>query len=218
MPPKVKICGVTKADEIRHLDNHGVTYAGLWHGIPNGKYNLSLSELESLSSIPVKNIIFTLVTMKNDLTFLKKSSARRNIGAVQLHGFTLPKVIKQLKNELGSETLIFKVIHIKNNQCLEEGFIERYIDSGVDVLVIDSYQDKINIGSTGIKIDNSYIKNFISTWGDKVKIMVAGGINEHNISKLINTSLPFGIDIDSAARQGVNISENRIKAIMSNIN
>ncbi|BFM17472.1 phosphoribosylanthranilate isomerase [Maricurvus nonylphenolicus] len=217
MLPKVKICGVTQAEVIKHLDNLGVSYAGLWHGIPEGKYNLSLAELTALTSIPVQNVSFTMVTLNSELDFLSQAIELAHINAIQFHGFTLPSVIEKIKHQYGHSIEILKVIHIKDNQCLEGGFIQRYIDAGCDALILDSYQDNTRIGSTGIRLEQHVITDFVSTWGNQISIMIAGGLSENTIPELITSTMPFGIDIDSAARHNGIINRERVTAIMTSV-
>lgn len=214
MNTKIKICGVTQPDEVLLLDEFGVSYAGLWYGIPDGRYNLDLKTLLNLSSIHTRELKFILVTIQHDIPLLSKAIENSHIYGIQFHGFQLPAFIKKIKLTFGDSIKIFKVLHVRNNKCAEEYLIERYIEAGTDVFILDSYQDKHQIGSTGIRISDEFIKKFFSLWGSKNKIMLAGGIDENIIETICLTHHPYGVDIDSAARCDTAITRQRVSNIM----
>ncbi len=214
MNTKIKICGVTQPDEVLLLDELGVSYAGLWYGIPEGRYNLDLKTLINLSSMHTRKLKFILVTIQHDISLLSKAIENGHIYGIQFHGFHLPGFIKKMKLAFGDSIKIFKVLHVRNNKCAEECLIERYLEAGTDVFILDSYQDKHKIGSTGIRISDDFIKEFFSIWGFKNKIMLAGGIDENIIETICLTHHPYGVDIDSAARCDTAITRQRVSNIM----
>lgn len=215
MKPKIKICGVTSIEEIKILDQHNVTYAGLWHGIPQGRYDLELPQLKQLSDSTTHSLEFLLVTMSHDMQMLAQAREQCRIKGIQFHGFHLPGFIKQVKQEFGSDFEIFKVLHIQNNRCVEGNLIERYIESGVDYFILDSFQNKQQIGSTGVRLGADFIANFFHKWNIHEKTMIAGGIDETCLESIYESHKPFGFDIDSAARTGGAICPQRLAQIMS---
>lgn len=215
MKPKIKICGITSAEEISLLQTHNVAYAGLWHGIPQGKYELDLLQLKHLSDSATDALQLLLVTMSHDIQLLAKACEHAKIKGIQFHGFHLPAFIKQVKQQLGNDIKIFKVLHVQNNRCVESNLIERYLESGTDFFILDSFQNKQQIGSTGIRLNDEFISDFFSKWNIQNRTMIAGGIDEDCIESAFTLHQPFGFDIDSAARsQGV-ICKQRLSNIMA---
>lgn len=214
MQSKIKICGATKASDVWLLDEAGASYAGLWYGVPKGKHNLELEKIEELSNLPTKSLKFILVTMNHNIAQLREAVNAGNIAGIQFHGFQLPAFIQKVKKEFGDSLKIFKVLHIKNDQCLEEDLVARYLEAGTDIIILDSYQDKTNIGSTGLAIADGFLTDFLSRWKISEKVMIAGGIDEHSIGLINNQHKPYGIDIDSAARIDGEISRERLREII----
>lgn len=214
MDHRVKICGITQPEEIHFLDELGVSYAGLWHGI-KGKYNLDIDSLTNLASIKTSSLEYILVTMQHDVDFLIQALATSTFHGIQLHGFQLPSAIKRIKNTFEHKIKIYKVLHVKDSKCLEEDLIDRYIDAGVDIFILDSYLDNQKIGSTGLPLKNDFIKSFNDAWQNKIDIMIAGGIDENLIGSVFSQHTPYGVDIDSAARENNLISRERVRRIMS---
>lgn len=215
MQPKIKICGIRTADEVQILDDLNVSYAGVWHGVPQGKHNLDIDELIALSTQPVKQLEFILVTMQHDLKLISNAVEKGNITGIQLHGFHLPSLVGKIKSAFGDALKIFKVVHVKDSKCVEDDLIERYIDSGADVIILDSYQDTQNIGSTGISIDAQFVDSFLEQRKIADMVMLAGGMDRDSIAQTVQKHDLFGFDIDSAARANNVIDREKVSEIVS---
>lgn len=213
----IKICGVTRPKEIIDLDNLGVTYAGLWCGVPKGDRNLDMERLIDLSLMPTKALKFILVTLENSMAFFKAALKNAHINGVQFHGFQLPSLIKKVKTAFGDSIKIFKVLHIQSEQCVEDTMVERYLDAGVDILVLDCFQGRMKLGSTGTCLSENFLSQFISCRVSADKIMIAGGVDEKNIADLCISYRPYGIDIDTAARCNGVIHKERVASIIGQL-
>ena len=66
---------------------------------------------------------------------------------------------------------------------MEERFIERYVEAGVDLFIIDTLIDKNHIGSTGQMIPQDSLNNFKAKW-PSLQLMLAGGINAKSIKDI----------------------------------
>lgn len=215
MSPKIKICGIKTAEEVQLLDELNVSYAGVWHGVPKGGHNLDLDQLVTLSTLPVKTLEFILVTMQHDLKLIGEAVEKGNITGIQLHGFHLPSLVGKIKSTFGDALKIFKVVHVKDAKCVEEDLVDRYLDSGADVLILDSYQDTQNIGSTGISIEPQFVDDFLEKRPIADRVMLAGGMNNTLISQALQKHALFGFDIDSAARVDQAINRDKVSEILT---
>jgi len=153
--------------------------------------------------------------MEQDLALLTQAVEESNVCGIQFHGFQSPAFIKKIKSTFGDSLKIFKVLHVKGEKCVEDAFIDRYLESGTDILILDSYQDKERIGSTGIRINNTFIEQFLAHRNIRNRVMIAGGIDDSSIKSTCIKHHPYGIDIDSAARIEGIISENKIRKIIA---
>lgn len=214
---RLKICGITKPEDIYLLDNLGVDYAGLWCGIPHGVYNLDLSNFIHLSRIPTRNLKIVLVTFAQSIRFCAPFVENCRISAIQLHGFQLPSIVKQFKTTFGSGIKIIKVMHVKGNDCAEETVIKRYLDAGTDIILLDSMENNNRIGSTAICIEAAFLDKFMSAHVKADRVMIAGGINESNIGSLCKRYHPFAFDVDSAVRYKNLICETQVKRIIAKL-
>lgn len=192
---KVKICGIARRDDVGQLDQLGVDFAGIWWGIPNGKYNQPDGNVLKLLNFTTNKLKFILVTLEHKLEAITRIIEKTNVYAIQLHGFQLPNMVQRLKEAFHDRLKIIKVLHIKDDQCLEESMIERFMDAGVDHFLLDSYASRTGIGSTGKTIQNPTLVRYLNILN--APAFVAGGINDENITELIKTKNVCAVDIDS---------------------
>ena len=209
---ELKVCGVVNEHELLELDRLGVDYAGLWFHIPKGKYELSKERFKVLSHTDVKNVRCIGVTMDGDAGRIVDFILDANLCALQLHGFQLPTVISTLRGQLDGAVEIIKVLHIREEQCLEQPFIDRYIEAGTDAFILDCFISRDKIGSTGQRASLNIITKLIDQLGSN-KVFIAGGLDEEAISGLHAYSGLRGVDVDTGARKQGRISTQLVQAL-----
>ena len=216
-PVHLKICGITRPDEIGFLDEIGVNYAGLWSGVPKGLHDLSVPDLKSLCRHPRQALKLVLVTLHHSFSILEALIKSADLYGIQLHGFQMPSLIRRIRGAFGDTIKIFKVLHVKNDRCTEDHLIERYLQAGVDCFIIDTFKDQQHIGSTGVTISDHFLQRFISARIRADQIMIAGGVDETNIGTICRNYRPFGVDIDTGARVNGKISKRRVTRIVDRL-
>ena len=207
----VKICGVTHPGELAVLGQNDVDWAGLWFGIPKGSNNLLEHDFLALCEQSTSELQLIGVTLLSDLATIVRYSERAQLFGIQLHGFQTPKFVEQLRSNVSIGKLI-KTLHVNDEGCIEERFIERYKDSGVDYFIIDSFHDQSEIGSTGVKVGMHVLERLVEKIGSS-SVMLAGGISASTIAHYehLNT---IGFDIDTNAKVGGILNEKKVSEIM----
>ena len=109
---KVKICGITNTNEIHQLDELGVDFAGVWWGIPKGKYNLTDSSIQRVMNVKTNTLKTIVVTLEHNHEKLRKLTETENFFAIQLQGFQLPSSIKKMRDSFHRDA---KVSSVNNN-------------------------------------------------------------------------------------------------------
>lgn len=209
----LKICGVVDERELLMLDRLGVDYAGLWFHIPKGKYELDKERFKALSHVEVQNARCVGVTMEGNAERIAEFIAGTNLSALQLHGFQLPAVVSELRERYKGTVEILKVLHLSGEKCLEEAFLERYIEAGTDAFILDCFVDRDQIGSTGQRASLNVVSRLVEQLGPS-KVFVAGGLNEQAIIDLHAFSGLRGVDVDTAARKQGRIAEESVQALV----
>jgi phosphoribosylanthranilate isomerase len=214
---KIKVCGLTGADEIQALDDLGVHHGGLWCRVPQGRYNLSEKAFRQLANVKTKGLELVWVTFESTFVAIQSMLRGTSIQAVQLHGFQLPSLIAEIRKKLDSTIKIFKVLHVRDDRCLEEGLIQRYIQAGADYFVIDTFLSKNKLGSTGVSIDIGFLSDFIPSMIGRHRAIIAGGIGAHNIRQVYDWVAPYGVDMDSAVHTSGRIDKHKVRAIVGKL-
>jgi phosphoribosylanthranilate isomerase len=213
----VKVCGITRPEEIDLLGSLPIDLVGLWHGVPGGRADLPLTDYGRLAAgCAEHNLEPVLVTFLNDAGALREVIQRWPVPWIQLHGFQTPGVVRAIKRIAPHQVRIIKALHVQGTHCLEASLVRAYEKAGVDAFLVDAATDDGQIGSTGRSLDGAAVTALVERLTRP--FLLAGGISTENWREHANSirnSQWIGIDIDTNARgvDGMLRSEN-IEAIV----
>lgn len=187
---KLKVCGLTKLDQIQELISLKVDFLGFIFYEKSPRYVLNHLNLKEISKIPHagKVGVFVNETIENVIDF----SVKANLNFIQLHGDEDDHYIANLKNNLPNQIKMIKVIRI-GNQTLKE--LQKNVNqqaSNINYLLFDT--DSKAFGGTGKTFDWKIL--------NEVEIpspyFLSGGISLENVPQIpmLNTQ-PFSLDINS---------------------
>lgn len=187
---KLKVCGLTKLDQIQELISLKVDFLGFIFYEKSPRYVLNHLNLKEISEIPHagKVGVFVNETIENVIDF----SVKANLNFIQLHGDEDENYIVNLKNNLPFDIEIIKVIRI-GNQTSEE--LQKNINqqpSTINYLLFDT--DSKAFGGTGKTFDWKILNEVEIS----IPYFLSGGISLENVHQIptINTQ-PFSLDINS---------------------
>lgn len=187
---KLKVCGLTKLDQIQELISLKVDFLGFIFYEKSPRYVLNHLNLKEISEIPHagKVGVFVNETIENVIDFLVKA----NLNFIQLHGDEDDHYIANLKNNLPNQIKMIKVIRI-GNQTSEE--LQKNINqqpSTINYLLFDT--DSKAFGGTGKTFDWKILNEVEIS----IPYFLSGGISLENVHQIptINTQ-PFSLDINS---------------------
>jgi len=185
----VKICGLKNHDHVQLCNDHGADAVGFIYNIPSSPRNIEKKELKSLLN-EIKDKILTVVVAK-PASIIELEDIMQDINAsyYQIH---VPFDIQELNklSEPDKKKLIFA---IKVNKKNKESAIKQINEHGnqFHAILID------NSEGHGNEIDIEIMEDiFNETKG--TKIIVAGGIKNNNVEKIIKILRPYGIDASSS--------------------
>ncbi len=193
----LKICGITRRDELDVLNQEGVSYAGLWTGINGHRRNLSDARFLELAKA-CRRVTPIAVCVKRSVRDLWTMLEPTEVRHVQLHGFNSPNDIAFLKER---DITVIKTLHIADNgDCPTERLIGPYQDAGCDVFLIDRFGGRQAIGSSGVSLQ----RGTVARWQSQLFghcLWLAGGLTADRISDLADEPGIQAVDVDSAARR-----------------
>lgn len=189
----VKICGATSLADIDLLAGLGVDYVGIWYAT-GGRCDVDLATLARLCEYAAGRLHPVLVTLTSDPEVLATAVRAAGTGWVQLHGYQPPSSVRRLK---AAGVSVIKALHVRGEQCLEQGLVASYERVGVDLFLLDTLTDDGRVGSTGQRLDPVVVARLAAGLGRP--FLLAGGVTADR-SGLDETPRLCGVDVDSGAR------------------
>ena len=187
---QIKVCGLTQQSQIQELISLNVDFLGFIFYEKSPRYVLHHLSLKEIAEIPHfgKVGVFVNETVEK----IVEISEKAKLNFIQLHGDEDEKFILQLRQILGNNIKIIKVIRI-GNQSFDE--LQKTINqqpSTVNYLLFDT--DSKAFGGTGKTFDWQ-ILNEIEI---PIPYFLSGGISLENIHQLSTINhQPLALDINS---------------------
>lgn len=189
----IKICGITKLEEIEALNLLKPEYIGFV--FTESKRKVDSKEARILFDNLDKDIKSVGVFRNNSIQFILDVLDRVPLYAVQLHGDENQDFILELQSKANCE--IWKAVSIRNKEDMI-----RAMEYSVDTLVLDGS----NPGSGEI-----FPWECLDGVSFNKRVLLAGGINEENVLDGIEKVKPDGIDLSSGV-ETINDQGKRIKS------
>lgn len=187
---QLKVCGLTKINQIQELISLNTDFLGFIFYEKSPRFVLNHLSLEEISEINHQGKVGVFVN--ETVEKISEISEKAKLSFIQLHGDEDEKFILQLRQILGNNIKIIKVIRI-GNQSFDE--LQKTINqqpSSVNYLLFDT--DSKAFGGTGKTFDWQ-ILNEIEI---PIPYFLSGGISLENIHQLSTINhQPLALDINS---------------------
>lgn len=189
---EIKICGITKLQEIKYSNKLRPDYIGFVFS--ESKRKISKEEARELLA-NLNNEINSVGVFRNEkVDFISEVLNYTNIKIVQLHGSEDNEYIEALKNKVRNKIEVWKAISIIDEKSIKE---------------IDSFKAENILLDSGTPGEGKRFKlKVLGDFKEFNRVFMAGGINEDNIQEVIETLNPKGIDVSSGAEI---INENGVR-------
>jgi len=184
---RVKICGITREEDLAVAVAAGADAVGFVVGVPSSPRNISLKKAEKLIRLVpifVKSVLVTVPKSINELQTYEKLSP----DAIQIHGENLPDT-STLRGKLPNTPLI-RAINANPMNALE---VASEASKLFDAILLDSSTCG-RYGGTGIVHDWNLSKRVKQVIRPK-PLILAGGLNPENVKDAIHTVQPYAVDV-----------------------
>ena len=189
-PPKIKICGLRSMADIEIVNECLPDFAGFVFA--PSKRQVSISEAKCMIERLNNSITPVGVFVNAEIEEITQA-VKAGIRVVQLHGDE--KYIDRLKS---LPIQIWKTIkvHDENVNILEN----------VDAVLLDSYNEKMQ-GGTG----QTFNWDIVQRLKINKPIILAGGLNERNVSRAITITNPYCVDVSSGVETDGKKDKDKVK-------
>ena len=184
MKVRVKICGLTRKEDVQAAVDSGADSVGFIHGFPSSPRNLTANQLATLLATPPTGVETVVVTKADSNQEIQSISKEFTPAALQLYG-DLTRI-----QGLTRSPRIIGVIRIANSAVPSLAGVEN-----VDSILLDSKSGE-SFGGTGKTHDWSVSRKVRDQLSPK-PIILSGGLNPQNVTDAIKAVQPSAVDASS---------------------
>lgn len=203
--PFVKICGITREQDLKAVVNSGVDAVG-FIAFPKSPRYISAENLKTLlSATDVSNILKVGVFVNASKEEVERY-LEAGIDVIQLHGDESEEFAQSFS------TPIWRALRLK-----DKAQIEHFKNFPCEKFLVDSYVEGAKIpGGTGHVGDWSLAKDLIDAVGKDV--LLAGGLKASNLGDAYKQVNPFGFDLSSGVEVSPGIkSQEKITELLDSL-
>ncbi len=199
---RVKVCGLTRKEDLEIVVAAGADAVGFIVGIPSSPRNLTLKKAkELLSQVPIF-IDSVVVTVPKSIDWLVKIYDKLKPSAIQIHGkeqLDSSEIRERIPN-----TKLIKTIYV-TEEVLNENRIEDL--KTFDAILLDSFS-KGQYGGTG-KVHDWGLSKKIKKTLTPIPVILAGGLKSENVIEAILSVEPYAVDVASGVESYPGIKHHR---------
>ncbi|MBI2184134.1 MAG: phosphoribosylanthranilate isomerase [Thaumarchaeota archaeon] len=196
MAVKVKVCGLTRLEDVQATVDAGADAVGFIHGFPKSPRNLSEEQLGYLLRNSPTTVQRIVVTTVQPIKSLQTLAEKFQPEAFQLYGdLSALKGITSLPRLIG-------VYHVIDNMKPDLRGLEN-----AESVLLDSKPGKTP-GGTGTIHNWSVSRNVRDEIHPK-PLILSGGLNLNNICEAVKIVKPYGVDASSGLESAPGVKDHR---------
>lgn len=201
MRTQVKICGLTREEDVASAISSGANFLGFVVECASPR-RLSVEQAAKLS-LPTNNTAKRVaVTVNPDANLLARITAHMRPDYLQLHGDESPQQAALIKTNTGLS--IIKAISVRTKNDLAQAKLYAGIS---DYILLDAKPPKglAQQGGHGLSFDWGILKGFTCS----TPLILAGGLNPTNITQAKATGIKF-FDVSSGVEASAGVKDHSL--------
>ena len=203
---KIKICGLSWREDIESVNMVSPDYIGFIMGFPKSHRNITIERAKTLRAGLKEGIQVVGVFVDAEISMIVDACAQKVIDVIQLHGREDIRYIERLKAVLASvevQAKIIKAIQVKSKEDLT--LIK---EVPADMILLDA-------GMGGGKLFSQEQMDLLKSVNRDY--FLAGGLNPENVSELLESLHPFGVDVSSGVETEKKKDRKKIRRFVQNV-
>ena len=201
MTVRVKICGITRKEDLDAAVEGGADAVGFVVGVTSSPRNLSLTEAARLiRQVPpfVASVLVTVPRSIGDFAVYEKL----NPDVIQVHGEDLDTA-ESVRLKLPDTQLIWAV----NAQLVSHLDAVAKAAKLFDAVLVDSFADG-RYGGTGV-VHDWELSRRVKQAVHPQPLILAGGLNPENVAEAVCTVEPYAVDVSSGVERHPGIKSHQ---------
>ncbi len=195
MPPKVKICGITRLDDARYCAAAGADFLGFVQYEASPRYIRPDVAREIVDWIAGPTPVGVFVDASADE--VNAVCTRAGFRMAQLHGHEPPEVCEAV------DVPVIKAVRVAHDASAEQvrALVEPYLGV-VDFVLLDTFHTSL-LGGTGESFNWRVARSLAS----EVDLFLAGGLSADNVAEAIETMRPYAVDLSSSVESAPGVKD-----------
>jgi len=204
---KIKICGLRTLQDALFAHHAGADALGFVIDVPVNTPRKVTSQAAQAIISKLPPYAHTVgVVMPSDVQSILRIIEKTEVDALQIHGNATAAMIRELKAKIHIKTIRAFSIAADANVTATVNEIEKYIESGIGAILLDT-KDEANAGGTGQTHDwnkSREIKDSINC-----PLILAGGLTPKNVADAIRVVEPYAVDVASGVESSPGIKDHQ---------
>jgi len=200
MSVKVKICGVTRAQDACAALDAGASAVGLNFAPESPRYLTLERAAEIVGTCETRghaNVLWAGIFINADMNTILSHASSLKLKIIQLHGDETQDLARALKQKLPLGTQIWKAFCISSADDLQQLWTD-----GCDAWLLDAKAPGVRGGS-----GQTFDWKMLSTWKRSKPLVLAGGLHPGNVRNAIETVRPDWVDVASGVESAPGIKD-----------
>lgn len=207
---KVKICGLTKAEEADYLNRYGADYAGFVF-YPKSKRNVTMEQAVQIRDRLEPNIQKVAVTVSPDVE-LAKQIDENEFDILQIHKKLDPEILRVIHIPVWYAFNVADPVELEEKQRFLESLSPEQAQKITGIVV-----DAANFGSgQTFNWDDNALRWRESRIFHQRKFILAGGLTPENVEAGMAIFHPDVVDVSSGVEGDHGKDKEKIKAFCRN--
>lgn len=203
---KIKICGLSRREDIESVNMVSPDYIGFIMGFPKSHRNITIERAKTLRAGLKEEIQVVGVFVDAEISMIVDACAKKVIDIIQLHGREDIRYIERLKAVLASVEVQAKIIKAIQVNSKEDLTLIKEVPA--DMILLDAGMgDGKLFSQEQMELLKSVNRDYF----------LAGGLNPENVSELLESLHPFGVDVSSGVETEKKKDRKKIRRFVQNV-
>jgi len=202
-PPRVKICGITRAEDALMAVEAGADALGFIFYPKSPRY-ITPEEARLIKTKLPPFVATVGVFVDEDPGRVMKIASEAGLGAVQLHGHETPAYCANMGIN------VIKALRVR-----DEGDIRAMAGYEVSAFLLDTYKEG-QMGGTGEVFDWDLALKAVKC--GKTPIILSGGLTPDNVARAVEKVRPYAVDVSSGVEVQPGVKDrDKVRDFIENV-
>ncbi|WP_324626903.1 phosphoribosylanthranilate isomerase [Acinetobacter sp. MD2(2019)] len=207
MRTRVKICGITRVEDVKHVVEAGADAIGFVFYPPSPRSVNARQAQQLVAHIPAYVQVVGLFVNANATEIAQVLNVVA-LDILQFHGDETPAECQAIAKQ--TQRRWYKAIQVKPDLDLINE-IQRYQQAGASAILLDAWHPDLK-GGTGAQFDWSQFPKL------DIPLILAGGLSPDNIQTAIETTQAYAVDVSGGVESAKGIKDQqRIERFMQGV-